>query len=172
MARVERETRKILGRLPLSDRDRGIPLSTEADNILSKLNDYPNRTSKSMLSGIEWSLGHWDHVRLGDYLGRTPDQIRRYIQKGLPWQSLEKMMPRIEALFAITLTLDDQYGDDFNAKEKVLTKKDEVQLGGLSLVDLISIGETQIPLALTNRFLEGHRQNGENQRGLGIDDMF
>jgi len=166
MARPERETRRILTDLAprLSSRDYGTSLEEDASDILKTLDHYPQRTDRSMLSRMEQSLGLWRHNEMAEYLSRTPDQIGRYVKKGLPWQSREKMMPRIEALFAITVALDEYYVDNYRAKRNVLTQPDEVNIGGLSIVDLISIGETEIPLALTHRALTQQREVDEYQK--------
>lgn len=174
MARPEREIRTTLKLLApsFSERDRGTSLADDANDMLKTLDLYPERTDRSMLSGIEESLNSWQHINLADAVGRTPDQIDRYIKKGLPWQSREKMMPRIEALFVIVVTLDKHYGDNFRAKERILNQGDEVNIGGLSIVDLISIGETEIALALANRAITQNIDVDENQREFGIGDSF
>jgi len=86
MTRPERETRKILtGLAPLlSPRDEGISLEEEAADALQVLDNYPQRTDRLMLTRMEQSLGFWRHNELAEYLGRTPDQIDRYIKRGLP----------------------------------------------------------------------------------------
>lgn len=174
VARPESEIKTTLRLLTpaFSERDRGTSLADDVNDMLRVLDHYPKRTDRSMLSGIEESLNWWNHINLAEALGRTPDQIGRYIKRGLPWQSKEKMMPRIEALFAIVVVLDKHYGDNFKAKEHILIQGDEVNVGGLSIADLISIGETQIPLALANRAITQDISVDENQRKLGIGDSF
>jgi len=81
------------------------------------------------------------------------------------------MMPRIEALFAITVTFDECYGDNYRAKRRALTKPDEVNIGGLSLVDLISIGETEIPLALVGRTIAQNLEVEEYQRDYSAEPI-
>lgn len=174
MVIAERNTRATLEHLSpfLSDRDRGTSLADDAGDMLRVLDRYPKRTDRSMLYGMEESLEYWNHEELANFLGRTPDQIGRYIKRGLPWQSRAKMMPRIEALFAIVVTLDERYGENFQSKRTILTQGDEVHIGGLSIVNLISIGETEIPLALAKRAIDQNREVDQNQRDLGIDDSF
>lgn len=174
MARPERETRVILSGLSalLSERDRGTALEDDADAMRRTLDRYPKRTDRSMLSRIEDSLGDWNHTETAGDLGRTPDQIARYIKKGLPWQSRGIMMPRIEALFIIAVNLDDQLGDNYQAKRRIINQGDDVHVGGLSIADLISIGETKIPLALARRAIVQNAEVDQNQRELGMDDSF
>lgn len=173
MARPERETRAVLKHLApsLSERDRGLALEEDAGGMLKILDRFPQRTVEFMLTSIEESLGEWNHVDLGEFLGRTPDQIERYIKKGLPWQSKAKITPRIEALFVIITKFDD-YNLSTKTKRRILTKPDNVHVGGLSIVELISIGKTQIPLTLANRAIEQDIEVDEYQRHLGSDDSF
>jgi hypothetical protein len=129
------------------------------DTVLSR---YPGINPARMLTATESLLG-WDHADMGRVLGRTPDQIRKYILHGLPYQSVELITPRIEAAFTAAVTVVEHIANPF-ARTSVFTRGQD-RLDGLSIADLISIGQTRLALGLVGEGVDQTRRTMGQERG-------